>query len=206
MYAYYSMTLNAGEAKTVYAYGRYFRVFDNTIASTASPLVRLGSNAPQTVPAGVGIDLFDGVDPDKNTFAEIVISNPASVAMTINFGISSSKVDDNRFSASGIVNTSDANVLAELQGITTAGTFAADATVGLAAVSALASNANRKACLIQADATNTGVIYLGFDNSVTSAKKIISLTAGQSFAVDDYRGDIYAIASIAGQKISASWW
>lgn len=98
------------------------------------------------------------------------------------------------------------SILAELQGISTAGNDAADATVGTSAVSALAANASRKACLIQADITNTGKIYLGFTNAVTTTRKVVALQAGQTFSVDDYRGDIYAISDVAGQKISASWW
>lgn len=99
------------------------------------------------------------------------------------------------------------DVLGELQGDVTPETVGTEETVGSgAAVEILAANADRKGCVIQAKSTNTGIVYVGLDNTVTSTKWIAELQASQAFSVDDYRGDIYARASAAGQLIGFGEW
>jgi len=75
------------------------------------------------------------------------------------------------------------------------------ATIGVAQAQVLAANADRKSFSIQAKSTNTGIIYVGFDNTVTAAKWWAELQAGQSCDGDDYRGPLHAIATAAGQLI-----
>jgi len=83
-------------------------------------------------------------------------------------------------------------------------------TVGVAAVELLAANANRKACWIDSDPDNTGNIYLGFDNTVTTRAGgnnwFKCLTPGMGWGVDDYRGAIYAIATAANQYAGVGEW
>lgn len=74
--------------------------------------------------------------------------------------------------------------------------------VGLVAVQVLAANANRKGFDLQGGLANAGNIYIGFDNTVTAANCTAGLVAGQSYSRDDYRGDLYAIASAAGQLLN----
>jgi len=101
------------------------------------------------------------------------------------------------------------NILAELQGITAAGTFAG-VTVGAAAVQVLAANATRKAGLIQALSTNTVSVFLGFTNAVTAGGApgiwFAELQPGQAWSVDDYRGPVFAIATAALQVVGAGEW
>ena len=98
-------------------------------------------------------------------------------------------------------------ILDELRGDVTPENWGTEITVGNgAAVEILAANAARKACIIQAKAANTGIVYLGFDNTVTTTKWIAELQAGMSFTVDDYRGDLYARADAAGQLIGYGEW
>ncbi|MBW8003348.1 MAG: hypothetical protein FVQ80_15265 [Planctomycetes bacterium] len=98
-------------------------------------------------------------------------------------------------------------ILDELRGDLTEETWGTEITVGnAAAVQILAANAARKACIIQAKAANTGIVYIGFDNTVTTTKWIAELQAGMSFAVDDYRGDLYARADAAGQLVGYGEW
>lgn len=101
-------------------------------------------------------------------------------------------------------------VLDELRGDLTPETNGVEVTVGAAAVLAIAANANRKACWLHADINNTGTIYLGFTNAVTTAAGgaiwFACLSAGQGWGVDDYRGDIYAIATAAGQLLGTGEW
>jgi hypothetical protein len=99
----------------------------------------------------------------------------------------------------------------ELRGDTTPEVIASEKTVGSGAtVQLIASNANRKGCTVQAKSTNTGIVYIGFYGSgpyiVTSTKWVAELQAGMAFSIDDYRGDIYAIASAAGQLVGGGEW
>jgi len=94
----------------------------------------------------------------------------------------------------------------ELKGDTDEENWDTEKTVGTSAVQVLASNSDRKCLLVQAKSTNTGIIYIGFDNTVTSTKWVAELQAGQSLMIDDYRGEIYAIASADGQKLGWGEW
>lgn len=99
----------------------------------------------------------------------------------------------------------------ELRGQTAAGTFAAVA-VGVVAVQVFAANANRHACIIQAPSTNTRNIFLGFANTVTAGGGppgglwLAELQPGMAFSVDDYRGPIFAIATLAAQVVGVGEW
>lgn len=104
------------------------------------------------------------------------------------------------------------DILEELQGdvlpeIT--GTYPAGynlRTVGVAAINILPTNANRKGCWIQASSANTGLIYLGFTNTVGAGFWFAELQAGMGWGVDDYRGPIWAISNLALQYAGAGEW
>jgi len=75
------------------------------------------------------------------------------------------------------------------------------AAVGVAQVQVLAANTARKSFSIQAKSTNAGIVYIGFDATVTAAKWWAELQAGQSCNGDNYRGPLHAIATIAAQNV-----
>jgi len=75
------------------------------------------------------------------------------------------------------------------------------ATINVAQAQVLAANAARKSFSIQAKSTNTGIVYVGFDNLVTAVNWWAELQPGQSCDGDDYRGPLHAIATVAGQLI-----
>ncbi len=112
------------------------------------------------------------------------------------------RVIDNRSATSADLD----QIRQELQGDTTPENWDTEKTVGVAAVLALAANAGRKGAVLQAKAINTGKIYIGFDNTVTSSKWIAELQNGMSICFDDYRGDLYAIADAAGQLLGWGEW
>lgn len=97
------------------------------------------------------------------------------------------------------------DTLNELQGDTAEEGYG-ETAVGLAAVQVIALNADRKGCVIQAKHDNAGVVYVGFDNTVGAANYAVCLEAGEAYTWDDYRGDIYAEASIAGQNVGWGEW
>lgn len=143
----------------------------------------------------------------ETPFKKLYITTPAgqSGTMTILTAVEAPdfmKVIDNRSAT-----TIDLNLVrAELTGDTDEETWDTQKTVGVAAVQILAANANRKGCVIQAKSTNTGIIYLGFDNTVTAIKWFYELQPGMSFVFDDYRGEIQAIATAAGQLAGWGEW
>jgi len=100
-------------------------------------------------------------------------------------------------------------ILDELRGDVVPETWG-EITVGVAQVQLLAANVNRKDCSICSDINNTGNVYLGFDNTVTTAAGgnnwFHVLTPGASFAVDDYRGPIHAISTVAAQAVGVGEW
>ncbi len=138
----------------------------------------------------------------------VFVTTPAgqSGTMTIIYGTEAPgllRVIDNRSATS----LDMAQIRAELQGDLTPETWGSQITVGNgAAVWIIAENAARKACIIQAKPTNTGVVYIGFDNSVTTSKWIAALQAGMSFSVDDYRGHLWTRADAAGQVVGWGEW
>lgn len=100
-------------------------------------------------------------------------------------------------------------VLDELRGDVTPESCG-EVTVGVAAGAILPANANRKACNICSDVGNTGNIYLGFDNTVTTAAGgavwFHVLTPGASISIDDYRGSIWGISTVAAQLVGSGEW
>jgi len=140
-------------------------------------------------------------------FTQFYITTPAGQAGTMRILIASMApelftVVDNR----SAISLTMSDVLAQLQGDILPENWDTEKTVGTAAVLILAANANRKGCNVQAKSTNTGIIYVGFTNTVTSSKWVAELQPGMSFSIDDYRGDIYAIATVAGQLVGWGEW
>jgi len=134
-------------------------------------------------------------------FNRLYITTPAGQTGTMKILIASEAptlfdILDNR----SAISEATQGVLDELRGDVTPEDWD-QATIGVAQSEVLAANAVRKSFSIQAKSTNTGIVYIGFDNSVTSTKWWAELQAGQPCKGDDYRGPLHAIASAAGQLI-----
>lgn len=114
------------------------------------------------------------------------------------------EIIDNR-SATDLL-TALENVRDELRGDTSPENWDTEKTIGLIQSQVLAANTNRKGFMVQAKGVNAGIIYIGFDDTVTSTKWIAELQAGQSLLLDDYRGAVHAIASVAGQLLGYGEW
>lgn len=92
--------------------------------------------------------------------------------------------------------------LAELQGDLVPENFTGiTITAAPGATLIMAARAARKGAIIQALSTNTGSVFLGFDNTVTVGGApgiwFAELQAGQAWPIDDYRGPVYGIATAA---------
>jgi len=137
----------------------------------------------------------------------VFITTPAG--QTGNMTILHGKVDPELFAVIDNRSVSSATMDAirdELRGDTTVEDWGTEKTIGFAAVEILAANADRKGWSCQAKSTNTGLIYVGFDNTVTSAKWWAELQAGVPCGMEDYRGAVFAIASLAGQLVGWGEW
>ena len=106
-------------------------------------------------------------------------------------------------------------VIAELQGDLTPETWAAEITIpATTPTELLAANADRKSLLIQV-AYLTGIVFLGFDNTVTDTKYFRMITCfvedttpiiDTTFRMNDYRGPIWGYSADPGAKVVASEW
>jgi len=144
-------------------------------------------------------------------FDKLLITTPADQTgdMVLLYGTEAPEllniIDNRSVTAIGL-----ADILAELQGDVLPESAAAEITVGAAQVQLLAASATRKAFSLCADINNTGTIYLGFDNTVTTAAGgniwFHAMQAEAQFGIDDYRGPIHAIATAAGQLVGVGEW
>lgn len=137
-------------------------------------------------------------------FDKLIITTPAGQTgtMYLIYGTEAPElleIIDNRAALSGDIT----DMLAELQGDVVPENWN-QATIGVAQSQVLAANVARKSFSIQAKSTNTGIVYIGYDNTVTAAKWWAELQPGQSCGGDDYRGALHAIATVAGQLIGYS--
>lgn len=98
-----------------------------------------------------------------------------------------------------------AGILGQLQGSEAEIAFGVQA-VGVAAVNVLPADPARCGGIIQAASGNAGIIYLGFDNTVGAANCFVELPAGQAWSVDDWRGPVWAEASVAAQNVNTGEW
>ena len=134
-------------------------------------------------------------------YDKLLITTPAAQTgdMVILYGTEApellSVIDNRSVTAIGL-----ADILAELQGDQLPEDWN-QAAVGVAQVQILAANADRKSFSIQAKSTNTGIVYVGCDNTVTAAKWWAELQPGQSCDSNDYRGSLHAIATVAAQAV-----
>ena len=147
----------------------------------------------------------------RTPFDRLLITTPAGQVgnMTILYGTEAPElleIIDHRAATSLQIG----GILDELRGDVTPENVGAEITVGVAQVQLLAANADRKGCTICSDILNTGDIYLGFDNTVTTSAGgniwFHVLIPGASFSIDDYRGPIHAISTVAAQAAGVGEW
>lgn len=165
----------------------YINVRFNDISSPQMKLTRmLGMRVPHervfiTTPAGQSgtLEVLHGlIDPDL--FA--IIDNRTAADITL-----------------------DA-LLDEVRGDTTSENWDTEETIGVAFSTILGTNTDRKGFHVQAKSTNGGIIYIGFGNDVTTTKWVAELSPGQAFGMDNFRGQICAIATVANQKLGYGEW
>lgn len=145
-------------------------------------------------------------------FNRLYITTPAGQTGTMTILIASEApelfdVIDNR----SAISVATQGILDELRGDVTPESWGTEKDVDTAATTParteiLAANADRKGCMVQAKSTNAGIVYIGFDATVATTKWVAELQAGQAFSIDDYRGPLWAVASVDNQLAGWGEW
>jgi len=194
----YDIIIPANGTRGIASYNRFVTLLEND--QNADVLVRIGTGGARAkLKKGLSVEL-----PEGEMFNGLHFRNPTGVPMALTVALSSGRVYDNRFNVSG--STVFDSILGELQGDTVPESWGDEKTIGIAQSQVLPVNATRKGFSVQAKSGNAGLIYLGYDNTVTSSKWIAELPAGALWSKDDYRGAIHAIASVAAQLLGWDEW
>lgn len=207
-FVFRSLTLIAGARKRVDEVASFFMLVSNT----GDDNIKISIDNDPLSQCPVGYEYTE--KKEDEFFSHIDFQNPNVGAVTIEYIMSTGLVRsspsitgfDEMLTELETHTTELEKITAELQGISTAGTDGAEKTVGVAQGSILAVNTSRKAFNLQAKSTNTGIIYLGFTNAVTSAIWFAELQPGQACMIDDYRGPVFGIATVAAQKLGWGEW
>jgi len=193
-FVFRELTLAAGERKRVHEVASFFMIVSNTGDSN----VRISIDNDPLSECPVGYRYNERKD--DTFFKHVDFQNPNAGQVIVEYIMSIGLIQSSP-SITGL-----SYVLAELQGDTSPEDWGTEKTIGVAQSEVLDANNDRKAFNVQAKSTNTGKIYIGFDNSVATNKWVAELQAGQAFMLDDYRGPIHAIASVASQKLGWGEW
>ena len=200
----YPCTLTAGQEKTVPVPGNYLHVRSCSVGSFEAAF---GNDPFQTFYPGATY-------PSAKPFDQVRVKDSLGAGCTLVLIISDNPLRDVAYDEVILsnINTAIAALQVvmtasrdELQGDITHEGYGATA-VGVAAVEIIAANADRKGCDIQARWDNAGVIYVGYDNGVGPADYMACLSAEGGYTWDDYRGPIWAEASVAAQEVGWGEW
>lgn len=137
----------------------------------------------------------------RHPFDRLYITTPAGQGGIMKILIAAEspqlfEVVDNR----SAISEATEGILTELRGDVTPENWN-QKTVGVTQDVLFNARTARKSFSIQAKSTNTGIVYIGFDDTVTTEKWWAELLPSQSCDGDDYRGAVHAIATKAGQLI-----
>jgi len=131
-------------------------------------------------------------------YYRLFLTNTAQAGETITFVYGTQAPDfleviDNTGEAAEILEQLEGDALPEGYG---------DVAIGAAAGLIVAGNGDRKSVIIEHLPTGVGLVYIGFSAAVTNINKVVTLAPGESYSVDDYRGDIWGIRSAGATTCS----
>jgi len=188
-FVFRELVLTAGQKVRVHEVASFFML----VSDTGSLKIRISIDDSPLSECPVGYDYMERKE--DAYFSHMDFQNPNVGSVTIEYIMSTGLVK----SAPTIVALS--GILSELTGLSTGEIWGVEKTIGVAQSQVMALNNARHSGSVQAKSTNTGIIYIGYDNTVLTTKWIAELQAGQSYAFDDWLGTIHAIASLADQKL-----
>lgn len=97
-------------------------------------------------------------------------------------------------------------ILRQLQGDFQASEYCQIVETTLGTQPIVQKNAGRNGVVISANLTNTGIVFLGFTRNVSSRSFFMTLLAGDWISLDDFRGEIFAVADTASQSLGIGEW
>jgi len=188
-FAFREIKLVAGAKKRVHEVASFFMLVSNT----GSKKIRISIDDSPLSEMPIGYEYSE--KKEDEFYTHIDFQNPNAAEVTVEYIMST-----------GVIRTFPTiiallNLLEQLAGVTSGEIWDTEKTIGVAASVVMALNADRHSGAVQAKSTNTGIIYIGYDNTVATDKWIAELQAGQSYSFDDWLGTIYAIATAADQLL-----
>jgi hypothetical protein len=188
----FERTLAASAVERIHAYGRFLTILQITNADEA--YVQLPGQPFVPLDPAVSFEL-----PQGSQFDHIQIKNPSTTtAITVKFYLSEAPVVAGP-GATLVDLLSD--IKTALVGTGTAVATIGPTTVGTAQVQLVAAAATARKVVIQAKSTNTDSIFVGLDNTVTTAANYIAeLLPGGSVTIESTTSAIHAISGTAGQS------
>lgn len=198
LYKLTELTMPAKSFVPVEAFASHFYLKS---VSAAGLQISIDSSDYTEISSGIHIEMRNG-----DTFRRIKLYNSSDAALTVKIALSSEIITDSSLVFGETIYTEDLTLHGIILGDEAAEAWGDEKTVGTAAASVIASNANRKGFSVQAKESNTDIIYIGWTSSTSSTRWVAELQPGMSFSLTNYRGDIYAIATAAGQKLGWGEW
>ena len=188
-FVFREMKLAAGARKRVHEIASFFMLVSNT----GDQAMRISIDDSPFSQIPVGYEYSERKEDAYYTHIDFL--NPNAAEVTIEYIMSSGRI------RTFPTRLALGDILAEMTGLASGEIWDTEKTIGVAASVVMAANAARHSGAVQAKSTNTGKIYIGYDNTVTTTKWIAELQPGQSYSVDDWLGTLYAIADTAAQLL-----
>jgi len=188
-FAFREIVLAAGAKKRVHEIASFFMLVSNT----GSKKIRISIDDSPLSDMPIGYEYSEKKEDEFYTHVDF--QNPNAAEVTVEYIMST-----------GVIRTFPTiiallQLLAEMTGLSTGEIWDTEKTIGVAASEVMALNASRHSGAVQAKSTNTGKIYIGYDNTVATDKWIAELQPGQSYSFDDWLGTIFAISDTAAQLL-----
>ena len=188
-FAFREIVLAAGAKKRIHEVASFFMLVSNT----GSKKIRISIDDSPLSEMPIGYEYSE--KKEDEFYTHIDFQNPNAAEVTVEYIMST-----------GVIRTFPTiiallQLLAQMSGLSSGEIWDEEKTIGVAASVVMALNANRHSGAVQAKSTNTGKIYIGYDDTVTTTKWIAELQPGQSYSVDDWLGTLYAIADAADQLL-----
>ncbi|GAI10508.1 unnamed protein product [marine sediment metagenome] len=188
-FVFREMKLAIGETKRVHEIASFFMLVSNT--GDQAMRISIDDSPFSQIPVG-----YEYSERKEDAYyTHIDFQNPNTAEVTIEYIMSSGRI------RTFPTRLALGEILTEMTGLSSGEIWGEEKTIGVAASEVMVLNAGRHSLAVQAKSTNTGIIYIGYDNLVTATKWIAELQPGQAYSTDDWQGKIYAIATVADQKL-----
>lgn len=128
-------------------------------------------------------------------FRTVQILNTTNASITYTIVISNGVIDFKGLVIGGVLTTQNAQ--------NAVGNYGNDNTVGNVSTEVYIGVSNL-VIILTADPGNADIIYIGFDTTVTNTKKVLALSPGMIYALNSYKGNLWAYSPTNAQKLSVS--